>query len=127
MKNYNIELGNGWVVYNPKEKPVLELPTITVSSLDENIGTIGTLFVSLAEDGACLGSHFCSNSGYAFGDLGVIAGRREDRHEIYRKHYPDGYRMRFVHPKEVRNDAIFTKALELNKTYNYEESNDQRN
>lgn len=39
------------------------------------------------------------------GDLGVLEGRREDRHEGFRKHYPNGYRMEFV-----GHDAVPTHA-----------------
>lgn len=50
----------------------------------------------MAEDGTPLGSHCCSSEGFMLGDLGILEGHRRDRHETFRKHYPDGYRMDFV-------------------------------
>lgn len=34
-------------------------------------------------------------------DLGILEGARPDRHEEFKKHYPDGYRMDFVPMTEV--------------------------
>ena len=57
--------------------------------------------VLLAEDGTCLGNHLCSSEEYMPADLGILEGTRKDRHEDFRKHYPDGYRMEFVRGDDV--------------------------
>jgi hypothetical protein len=44
-------------------------------------------------------------------DLGVIEGWRMDRHEDYRKHYPDGYRMEFVGYADVRGHEKLMAAI----------------
>ena len=84
----------GWAVYNPHNKPVEELPTIFGFN---NGGSSGWMqAVLIAEDGTVLGGHTCSSEGYMPHDLGILEGTREDRHETFRAHYPDGYRMEFV-------------------------------
>jgi hypothetical protein len=71
---------------------------------------------AMAEDGAVLGSHWCSNEAFVPGDLGVIEGTRPDHHaNDYSKHYPGGYEMEFVPAAEVRSHAGLKKAFELNK------------
>ncbi len=69
----------------------------------------------IAEDGTDLGSHLCSSEGYMYGDLGIIEGWRNDRHETFQKHYPDGYRMDFVRYEDVYAHEGLKKAFELNK------------
>ena len=67
-----------------------------------NGGPLGGLEgVLLAEDGTYLGGHLCSDEGYMPHDLGVEEGSRPDRHETFRKHYPNGYRMEFVPYEQV--------------------------
>lgn len=81
-------------VFNPLNKPEAELPVIYGFN---NGGGAGNYYACLmAEDGTGLGSHLCSSEGYMPGDLGCIEGSRPDRHEHFREHYPDGYRMEFV-------------------------------
>lgn len=71
---------------------------------------------AMAEDGTVLGSHWCSNEGFAKGDLGVIPGTRQDRHEShYAKHYPNGYEMEFVPSASVNAHASLQAAFKLNK------------
>ena len=81
-------------VFNPKGLPVEELPVI----YGFNNGGRGDNWYGalLAEDGAGMGGHLCSNEFYMPHDLGVLEGARPDRHEGFQKHYPDGYRMEFV-------------------------------
>ncbi len=69
---------------------------------------------ALAEDGAVLGSHYCSDEYFAKGDLGVDEGSRSDRHETYAKHYPDGYEMEFVPVKDLNDHEGVTEAIRLN-------------
>lgn len=81
-------------IYNPQNKPVDQLPVIYGFN---NGGSPGFMYACLiAEDGAGMGSHMCSSEGYMPGDLGCLEGSRPDRHEGFREHYPDGYRMEFV-------------------------------
>ena len=117
------EMWNGRkiAVYNPHNKPVDELPIIYGFN---NGGEPGWMHGDLmAEDGTSLGSHICTSVGYMPHDLGVLEGSRPDRHEDFKKHYPDGYRMQFVEsPKDnpglmlayERNQAL-AKAYERNE------------
>lgn len=84
----------GWAVYNPNGEDPDDLPTIYGFN---NGGSRDFLSaVLLAEDGTGLGGHACSAEGYMPHDLGVIEGSRPDRHETFREHYPNGYKMEFV-------------------------------
>jgi hypothetical protein len=71
--------------------------------------------LALADDGTCLGSHWCSHEGYAPHDLGVIEGTRPDRHETYKKHFPNGYEMEFVPSAKYKGHEGLQKAIALNK------------
>lgn len=100
-------------VRNPHNKPVETLPVIFGFN---NGGSSDWWHATLiAEDGTGLGGHICSHEGYMRHDLGVIEGSRPDRHEDFRKHYPDGYRMAFVSLNEVKTCEPLLKAFELNK------------
>ena len=110
--------GRKTAVHNPHDKPVDELPVIFGFN---NGGPAGWLSAQLiAEDGTTLGSHCCSDEGYMPSDLGILEGTRPDRHEEFRRHYPDGYRMRFVGANDIDNCApllaAFEKHYELAKT-----------
>ena len=98
--------------YNPKDKPLWELPVIYGFN---NGGSDGWYSARLiAEDGTGLGGYICSHECYMPSDLGVLEGTRPDRHEKFREHYPDGYRMQFVPYHEVENHEGLKKAFELN-------------
>lgn len=100
-------------VYNPHGKPLEELPVIYGFN---NGGEPGWFQgVLLAQDGAMLGGHICSHEGYMPRDLGVMEGSRDDRHEAFREHYPDGYRMDFVPGRDVRSHAGLAEAYRLNQ------------
>lgn len=86
--------GRNWAVYNPHSKPLDELPTIYGWNNGGSPGWYSA--VLLAEDGTGLGSHICSHECYMEHDLGILEGSRPDRHESFRDHYPDGYKMAFV-------------------------------
>ena len=90
----------------------MSLPKIFVYSLV--VGGDGLCY-ALAEDGVVLGSHLCSNEGYARGDLGVTEGSRPDRHVTYKKHYPDGYTMEFITAAHRASHAGLQDALKLNQ------------
>ncbi len=105
---------SGFAIFNPHNKPVDELPVIYGFN---NGGSPGFMYGQLiAEDGTALGNHLCSHEGYMYGDLGILEGRRADRHEGFRKHYPDGYRMDFVTESEVvAHHPGLEAAIERNK------------
>lgn len=103
--------GRGVAVHNPHSKPEAELPVIYGFN---NGGSSGWLQgVLLAEDGTPLGGHICSSEGYMPHDLGVLVGTRPDRHEAFRAHYPDGYRMAFVGHVAVPQHEALLHAIEL--------------
>jgi len=105
--------GRGWAIYNPNNLPVEDLPVIYGFN---NGGSPGWFFAQLlAQDGHALGSHICSHEGYMEHDLGILEGSRPDRHEGFRAHYPEGYRMEFVSRSEVRGHAGLTEAYRLNQ------------
>lgn len=105
--------GRGWAVYNPQDKPVNELPIIYGYN---NGGSNHWYYAQLlAQDGTALGCHVCSSEAYMPADLGVLEGTRPDRHETFRAHYPDGYRMEFVSACDVLQHAGLTAAYALNQ------------
>lgn len=100
-------------VHNPNDMPEHMLPVIYGFN---NGGEPGWMHAALiAEDGTPLGGHICSNEGYMPGDLGIIEGRSEYRHETFRKHYPDGYRMEFVSYGEVKHHVGLQEAFRRNE------------
>ncbi len=104
--------GKGWAIYNPHNTPIQSLPVIYGFN---NGGTLGMLSaVLLAEDGEGMGSHACSSEGYMPYDLGILEGTRPDRHEGFRQHYPEGYRMEFVSHDAVENHHGLLGAFILN-------------
>ncbi len=113
--------GRKVAVHNPHNKPIEELPVIYGFNNGGSHGWYSA--VLLAEDGTALGGHVCSHECYMPGDLGILDGARPDRHEHFREHYPDGYRMEFIPAAQVkahlgldaayqRNQAIAAKAAE---------------
>lgn len=103
-----------FMVYNPNNKPELELPVIYGFN---NGGSSGFLSaVAIAEDGVCLGGHCCSHEYFMPGDLGMYEGTRLDRHEKeYRPHYPEGYRMEFVTSDQIEGHEGLNKAFKANE------------
>ncbi len=103
----------GYVVYNPNGRPVDELPVIWGFN---NGGSPGWFSGELlADDGDFLGGHICSHEGYMLHDLAIVDGARPDRHEKFREHYPDGYRMDFVPYAEVPGHAGIKAAFERHR------------
>ncbi len=96
-------------VYNPHNKPVDHLPFIYGFN---NGGSIFCEGVLLAESGHYLGGHLCSNEGYMLADLGILEGTRPDRHNEFRAHYPDGYRMVFIPGSEAVSHAGLLAVIE---------------
>lgn len=105
--------GKPYAVFNPNNVQVESLPVIFGFN---NGGSHGFYSATLlAEDGTGLGGHLCSHEAYMRHDLGILEGTRPDRHEAFRKHYPDGYRMAFVSRDEVRSCEPLMKAYQLNQ------------
>ncbi len=105
--------GKPYAIFNPHNKPVETLPVIFGFN---NGGRADWWHAQLiAEDGTPLGGHVCSHEGYMRHDLGIFEGTRADRHEAFKLHYPDGYRMAFVSHAEVLYCQPLLKAFELNK------------
>lgn len=90
--------GNPVAVYNPNNSNIDNLPVI----FGFNNGGSPQFFMAqlIAEDGTPLGNHACSAESYMPHDLGILEGTRPDRHEMFRGHYPSGYRMEFVPSSE---------------------------
>ena len=76
---------------------------------------------AIGDDGVVLGSHFCSNEYYVPMDLGVLEGYRLDRHETYKKHFPNGYEMEFVSSVDFDTHKGLQEALKLNSLLEKEE------
>ena len=99
----------GVAVFNPLGKAIAELPAIYGFN---NGGSPGWMrAVLIAEDGTVLGGHVCSSEVYMPADLGILEGARPDRHETFRAHYPDGYRMEFVPYSAVREHPKLSAAF----------------
>ena len=100
----------GYASFNPHNKPIGELPVIWGFNNGGSPGWYSA--VLLADDGECLGGHICSSEAYMPHDLGIVQDSRPDRHEIFREHYPDGYRMDFVGASAVRTHPALEAAYE---------------
>lgn len=105
--------GKPYAIYNPNNLPVGSLPVI----FGFNNGGSSSWYSAclIAEDGTGLGGHICSHEGYMRHDLGILEGTRPDRHEAFKKHYPEGYRMAFIPYEEVKNCEPLKLAFERNK------------
>jgi len=107
-------------VFNPNERPLNELPVIY--GFNNGGSPRWMSAVLLAEDGTGLGSHCCSSEGYMPHDLGCLEGSRPDRHETFKEHYPDGYRMEFIGKADVKSHEGLMRAYELNQKKTEESS-----
>lgn len=106
--------GRPVAVFNPNNLTVESLPTIYGFN---NGGAKNRLNAELlAEDGTHLGGHGCSSEAYMPADLGVLEGSSDDRHKVFKKHYPNGYKMSFVGEDRIFSHAGLLAAIELNKT-----------
>ena len=97
------QYGKPIAVHNPQAKAVQDLPVIYGFNNGGHTSFLSA--VLLAEDGTGLGGHLCSSEAYMLHDLGILEGTRPDRHETFREHYPDGYRMEFVSGADVKDHA----------------------
>lgn len=105
--------GRPLAVFNPRDLPIDELPVIYGFNNGGSDGWYdGTI---LASDGTHLGGHACSHEAYMPHDLGCLEGSRPDRHETFREHYPDGYRMEFIGIDDVKSHPGLNEAYRLNQ------------
>ena len=106
-------VGKGYAVYNPCNRPLEDLPFIIGFNNGGSPGWYTGQLIS--EDGFPLGNHICSHEGYMKHDLGILEGARPDRHEEFKKFYPNGYKMDFVGLEEAKNKThlILEKAIEM--------------
>ena len=105
------DLRQKFAVFNPNDQPTHMLPVIYGFNNGGSPGFFSACL--LAEDGTPLGGHLCSSEGYMYGDLGILEGFRDDRHQTFREHYPGGYRMDFVPYNDVRDHEALQKAFAL--------------
>ncbi len=105
--------GKGYACYNPHNRPLDELPVIYGFNNGGDPGWYSAQL--LATDGTALGGHICSDEGYMPHDLGILEGSRPDRHETFREHFPEGYRMDFVPAQEVKDHEGLNAAYKLNQ------------
>lgn len=103
--------GRPLAVHNPGNLPVDELPTIYGFNNGGSAGWMSAVLI--AEDGTQLGGHCCSSEAYMPADLGCLEGTREDRHETFRQHYPNGYKMKFVGYDAYKSDTGIQAAVAL--------------
>lgn len=116
---YAVE-GKHYAFHNPHDKQFTELPIIYGFN---NGGRPGWYEgVLLSQDGEYLGGHICSHEGYMPHDLGILDGCRPDRHEGFKKHYADGYRMEFVGRDDVNSHEGLQSAISK-----YDEKQESKN
>lgn len=113
--------GKKTVVYNPGDKKLQELPIIYGFNNGGNSGWLSAQLI--AEDGTALGGHCCSSEGYMPHDLGILEGTRSDRHDDFKKHYPNGYRMEFIPKSKVEGHAGLDEACKKNQAKAKEKAN----
>lgn len=105
--------GRPVVIFNPGGMPVEELPPIFAFS--NVVGGGDGVAYAMAQDGTVLGSHWCSHELYVPADLAVIDSWMRERHDSYKGHYPNGYRMEFVRAADVKTHIGLTEAYRLNQ------------
>lgn len=104
-------INKNYAVHNPHDKPLEDLSVIYGFN---NGGPRGFMSGSLiAEDGTPLGGHLCSHEGFMLDDLDIHKGTRSDRHETFKKHYPEGYRMDFVSYGDVQGHEKLMNAINI--------------
>lgn len=101
----------GYAVFNPNNRPIADLPVIYGFNNGGSPGMYSACL--LASDGTGMGGHGCSHEGYMRHDLGILEGSRPDRHEGFRKHFPEGYRMDFVKWDDPALQAAYALNQEI--------------
>lgn len=109
-----------YAVFNPHKRPVEELPVIFGF---DNGGQPGYRHgCVISQDGVWFAPHVSSNDGWMLYDLGILDGARFDRHILYQKHYPNGYRMDFVKYEDYEKREDLKAAVELAEGKNNDEN-----
>jgi hypothetical protein len=86
-----------------------DIPKIYVF-INSGKGTDWVVGCAIAEDGTGLGSHVSSNEFWFRHDMGLTS---DWKHEIYDKHYPDGYAL--VEVEDVAKHKGLDAAYQLNQ------------
>jgi hypothetical protein len=107
------EINPKYAVFNPHGTPIEELPVIYGFNNGGSPGWYSACLI--AESGHGMGGHVCSDECFMRGDLGILDGYRPDRHEGFREHYPDGYRMDFVPAVDVLTHPGLEAAYQKNQ------------
>lgn len=66
--------------------------------------------LAIAEDGSALAGHVCSSPAFFLHDIGIES---DWKHEHYRAHYPDGYRLEWVERDEIDGHEALQRAFAL--------------
>ena len=103
------------IVFNPKDLPVEDLPTLYAFANGESYGDVYGSVVG--PDGEILQTWTSSNEGWLRSDLGCIPGVKDRLHEeVYQKEFPDGYRLEFVFREQwkAKTNENFMEFLDRN-------------
>ena len=68
--------------------------------------------LAMCEDGNVLASHISSSEHYARNDIGITSDRK---HDLYKKHCLDGYKLVWVDWKDVNNHEGIASAYIKNQ------------
>lgn len=66
--------------------------------------------MAISQDGHVLAGHVCSSSSFFLHDIGIES---DWKHDKYREHYPDGYRLEWVERDEIDGHAGLQEAFRL--------------
>lgn len=75
-------------------------------------------FQAMSEDGCFIAGHLCSHHAYAARDMGIDPDGW--KHEIYEKHYPDGYQVVLEENPEDPSPE-FSAAYERHKAWSQDD------
>ena len=67
---------------------------------------------AMAEDGTGIAQHLSSSEGFAKHDMGLTSNWK---HELYQKHYPEGYELEWVPTDQLETHEGFQKAWALHE------------
>ena len=105
------------IVFNPKDLPVENLPTLYAFAIGESYDS--TYGNTVGPDGELLQTWTSSNESWLRNDLGCIPGVKDRLHkEVYQKAFPDGYRLEFVSREQWKAKAN-KKFMEFLDKNNY--------
>lgn len=101
-------------IHNPHDQPLDSLPVIYGYCKGGGFLLRG---IVVAEDGTLFGGYAHRTDEGLQKSLGMIEGSRPDRQEVFRDHYPDGYRTQYVTFREFRAGTVpgLVRALELSQ------------